>query len=149
MLSLSRFASILSIRFVSGCSVVQTGIINNRLFVNNTLSVQTHNICNIYLTAGKNKTADCFNNIVFILVAKISSKKVCEKMVMLLVCNRNAELLQLVGATFDSKVALLRKMRKKNFIIMKSLQKIIFCFICLSFVEIWVVKHQLKMFGKL
>ena len=27
-----------------------------------------------------NKTADCFNNIVFILEAKISSIKVCEKM---------------------------------------------------------------------
>ena len=27
-----------------------------------------------------NKTAECFNNIVFILLAKISSQKVCEKM---------------------------------------------------------------------
>ena len=41
----------------------------------------------------------------------------------LLVFNRNAELLRLVEATFDSKVASLRRMRKKNFIILKSLQK--------------------------
>ena len=83
--------------------------------MNNTLSVQTHNICNIYLTAGKNKTADCLNNIVSILVAKISSKKVCEKMVMLLVCNRNAELLQLVGATFDSKMVSLSNDDEEKF----------------------------------
>ena len=51
-----------------------------------------------------NNTADCFNNIVFILVAKISSEKVCEKMKnnsildkVLLVCNRNVELLRLVS----------------------------------------------------
>ena len=41
----------------------------------------------------------------------------------LLVCNRNAELLQVVGATFDSKVASLRRIRKKNLIILKSFQK--------------------------
>ena len=41
----------------------------------------------------------------------------------LLVCNRNAELLQFVGATYDSKVASLRRMRKKNFIILKGFQK--------------------------
>ena len=39
----------------------------------NILSVQTYNMCNIFLPA------DCFNDIVFILLAKISSKKVCEK----------------------------------------------------------------------
>ena len=51
----------------------------------------------------------------------------------LLVCSSNAELLQLVRATFDSKVASFRSMRKKNKIILKSLQKKItmFCFICL------------------
>ena len=55
----------------------------------------------------------------------------------LLVCNRNAKLLQLVGATFDFKVASVSRMRKKDLIILKSLQKknfAIFCFICLSFV---------------
>ena len=52
----------------------------------------------------------------------------------LLVCNRNAELLRLVGATFDYKVASLRRVRKKVLIIVKSLQKKVrhFCFICLS-----------------
>ena len=53
----------------------------------------------------------------------------------LLVFNRNAELLRLVGATFDAKVASLRRMMKKYLIILKSLQKrklllmAIFCFI--------------------
>ena len=53
-----------------------------------------------------NKTTDGFNNIVFILLAKIGFKKVCEKMEnnstlkkVLLVWNRNAELLRLAGAT--------------------------------------------------
>ena len=41
----------------------------------------------------------------------------------LLVCSRKAELLRLVGATFDSKVASLRGLRKKNLIIPKSLQR--------------------------
>ena len=41
----------------------------------------------------------------------------------LLVFNRNAELLRLVGATFYSKVASLRRMMKKNLIILKSLPK--------------------------
>ena len=54
----------------------------------------------------------------------------------LLVFKRNDELLRLVGATFYSKVASLRRMMKKNLIILKSLQKrklllmAIFCFIC-------------------
>ena len=93
-------------------------------YVNNILSVQTHNIRNILLTA------DCFNNIVFILVTKSSSKKVCEKMEdnstleqVSLVCKSNAELLRLVEATFDSKVASFKRMRKKNLIILKRLQK--------------------------
>ena len=82
-----------------------------------------------------NVTADCFNNIAFILVKNISSQKVCEKVEnnstleeVLPVCNRNAELLRLVKATFDSKVVSLRRMRKKNLIILKSH----FCFICLA-----------------
>ena len=68
-----------------------------RLFEYNILSVQTHIICNIFLTAGKIKTVNSFNNIAFILVAKISSRKVYEKMEnkstleqILLVLNRNA-----------------------------------------------------------
>ena len=66
----------------------------------------------------------------FILVTKINSKKVCEKWKTTqhwkrsyLVCNRNSKLLWLVGATFDSKVTSLRRMRKKNLIILKSLQE--------------------------
>ena len=67
----------------------------------------------------------------------------------LLVCNRKAELLRLVGATFDSKVAFLRWMRKKNFIILKSLQKIFFVIILFVVIDIRVVKCQLKVFEKL
>ena len=50
----------------------------------------------------------------------------------LLVCNRNAKLLLLVGATFISKLASLRMMKKKNFIILKSLQNSTFfvLFVC-------------------
>ena len=84
----------------------------------------------IYFWQLVNETADCFNNIVFILVENISSKKVCEKIEnnstlekVLLVCIRNAELLRLVEAIFDSKVASLRRMRRKNLIILKSLPK--------------------------
>ena len=72
------------------------------------------------------KTADCLNNIVFILVAKITFKKVCEKMEnsstlerVLLVCNRKAEVLRLVGATFDSRMASPRRMfSEKKFTIL-------------------------------
>ena len=107
----------------------------------------THIIYAILLWQLVNKTADCFNNIVFIFVVKISSKKVCENMEnnstlekVLLVCNRNVELLRLVGATFDAKVASLRRMRKKNLIILKSLQKkslpffVLFVYRCWHFV---------------
>ena len=86
-----------------------------------------------------NKTAaDCFNNIV--LVVKISRKNLLKKMEnnstlqkILWVFNRNAKLLRLVGATFYSKVASLRRLMKKNLIILKNLQKrklllmVIFC----------------------
>ena len=76
-------------------------------------------------------------------MAKISFKKVCEKMEnnsALLVCNRNVDLLRLVGATLDSKVASLRRMRKKNLITLKSLQKKVLPFLFYLF-----VKYQLKM----
>ena len=116
----------------------------------NILSVQTHNIRNIFWQL-VNKTADCFNSIVFILVAKISSRKVCEKMEnnsmlekVLLICNRNAELLRLVVATFDSKVAFLRRMRKKNFIIRKSLQKKVCNFLFYLFVVCWHLSCQIS-----
>ena len=83
-----------------------------------------------------NKTADCFKNIVFILVMKISPKNVCEKMEnnstlekVLQVCNRNAELLRLIGTTFDFEVASLRRRRKKNLIILKSLSFLFYFFV--------------------
>ena len=79
-----------------------------------------------------NKVADCFNNIVFIFVAKISSKKVCEKwkdnstlekVLLARRSNRNAELLRLIEATFVSQVASFKSTRKKNLIILKRLRK--------------------------
>ena len=61
-------------------------------------------------------------------------------------CNRKAELLQLVGTTFDSKVAFLRRMWKKNLIILKNLQKKVWLFLYYLFVvvDILIVKYQLK-----
>ena len=115
----------------------------------NILSVQTYNICNIFV----NKTAEYFNKIFFFFKAKINSKKACEKMennstleYVFLRCNKNAELLRLVEATFDSKVAFLKRMRKKNLIIRKSLQKKCghFLFYLIVVVDICVVKYQLK-----
>ena len=51
-------------------------------------------------------------------------------------CNRNGELLQLVEATFDSKVTSLRRIRKTNFDNTEKFAKItnwpFFCLICLS-----------------
>ena len=69
----------------------------------------------------------------------------------LLVCNSYAELLWLVGATFDAQGAFLRRMGKKNLIILKSLQKKVrhFLFYLFVVIDICVVKYQLKVFGKL
>ena len=99
--------------------------------MNNILSVQTHTIRNILLTAGKQH---CF------YFGGENSKKVCEKMEnstlkrVLLVCNRYAELLRLVEATFDSEVASFK--RKKNLIIMKRLQKKVRNFFVLFFLSL-------------
>ena len=74
----------------------------------------------------------------------MENKSTLEKV--LLVCNRKAELLRLIGATFDSKVASRRR------IILKSLQKIKvhhFLFYLFAVVNICVVTYQLKVFGKL
>ena len=116
--------------------------------MNNILSVQAHKICNIFLTAGKQLY--CFNDIVFILVAKISSKKICEKMEnnstlekILLVCNRNTDLLRLVEGTFDSKVTL-RWMRKKTLIILKCLQKKSSPFFVLFVCRCWHLSCQIS-----
>ena len=93
-----------------------------------------------------------FSNIVFILVAKISFKKVCKTMEnnltlkkVLLVCNRNAEQLRLVGATFNYKMASLRRFRKKNLIILKSLQKKCLPFIVLFVFRCWHLSCKIWM----
>ena len=139
---------------------VQAGIFMKSIFVYlcKIFLVFRHIIYAIFFWQLVNKTANCFNNIVFILVEKISSKKICKKMKNIstlekvsLVCNRNAELLRLVGATIDSNVVFLRRMRKENLIILKCLQKNVWHFLFYSYVvvDIWVVKYQLKVFGKL
>ena len=84
-------------------------------------------ICVQYFKCSDIKQLIVSTSLFFILVAKISSKKVYEKMEdnstlekVLLVCNRKGELLRLV---VDSKMTFLRSIRKKNLIILKSLQK--------------------------
>ena len=104
-----------------------------------------------------NNNSWLFQQHCFVLVVKISRKNFIEKMEnnstlekILLVFNRNAELLRLIGETFYSKVASLRRMMKKNFIILKSLQKrklLLMAIFCFVFVYISVVKYQLKVFG--
>ena len=99
----------------------------------NILSIQTHNIRNIFLT----KRLIVWTTLFLFWWRKLVPKKFVKKMEnnltlekVLLVCNKNAELLRLVGTTFDFKVAFLRSMRKKNFIILKSLQKKVYrCFV--------------------
>ena len=63
--------------------------------------------------------------------------------------NMNAKLLRLVGATFDTNVASVRRMRKKNLIILESLQKNILPFFVLFVCRCWhwAVKSQLKCWG--
>ena len=88
-----------------------------------------------------NKTADFFNNSAFILVMKISSQKVCEKMdstleKILQVCNRNAVLLRLVGLS--------QKDEGEKFVISKKFIAILvshFLFYLFVVVDIWVVKY--------
>ena len=99
-----------------------------------------------------NNTTACVNwPIVFILVTKINSKKVCEKMEntltfekVLLACNRNAELLRLEETIFDSKVSSLRRMRKKNSIILKSLQKKMLPFFVWFVCRYWHLSCQIS-----
>ena len=114
-------------------------------------SVFRHIIYAIFFWQLINKTADCFNNIVFISVANISSKKVCEKMEnnsalekVLLVCNRNAEPKK-KGATFNSKVTSLRRLRKKNLIILKSFHKKSLPFFGLFICRCWHLSCQIAM----
>ena len=85
-----------------------------------------------------NKTGDCFNNIVFILLVKISSKKIFKKMEnnatlekVLLVCNKNVAINR---SNFWLQSGFPQKDEKEILIILKSLHKkvVIFCLICLS-----------------
>ena len=102
-----------------------------------------------FFDSWQTKQLYCFNDIVFILVAKIRSKKVCEKMEnnstlekISLVYNRNTDLLRLVEATFDFKVAL-RSVRKKTLIILKSLQKKCSPFFVLFVCRCWHLSCQI------
>ena len=113
----------------------------------NILSVQTHtrNIRNIFLTTGKQISWLFQQHCFYFMVAKRSSNKVYEKMKnnstlkkVLLMCNINAELLRLLGATFDSKVAFLRRMKKKSWIILKRLHKK--NFVC----RFWHLSYQIS-----
>ena len=103
-----------------------------------------------FLTADK-QYSWLFQQLCFYYGGKISFKKVCEKIEnnstlekVLLVRKRKAEMLQLVGATFDSKVALLRRMRKKNLIILKSLQKKSLAFFVLLVWRCWHLSCQIS-----
>ena len=61
----------------------------------------------------------------------------------LLGCNRNAELLRLVGATFDSKLGFLRRMRKKNVLVLKGLQNKSLTFFVLFVCRCWHLVCQI------
>ena len=135
---------------------VQTGIFIRSIFVFFFFCEQyfkCSDTFDIFFWQLVNKTSYCFNNIVSILVAKISSKKVFEKMEnnltlekVLLVCNRNAELERLVGATFDWKLASPEGWRRK---IWKFWQVCDFLFYFFVVIDVWVVKNQLRVFWKL
>ena len=80
-----------------------------------------------------NKTADCFNKHCFYFGSeKTENNATLEKV------------LRLVGATFDSKVASLRRMRKKNLIILKSLQKKSLSFFVLFVCRCWHLSCQIS-----
>ena len=138
---------------------------SNTIFSHSFLLCQYSFICVQYFTCSDtyaqyffwqllNKKADCFNNIVFILVTKISSKNVCGKMEnnstlekVILVCNSNAELLRLVASTFDFKLTFLTRMRKKKFDNYEKFAEkefAIFCFICLSFLTLELLNINWK-----
>ena len=88
-----------------------------------------HIIWAIFLWQLVNNTADCFNNIVFILVANISTKNVSEKLKKNSTLEQVLRVLWLVGATFDSKGASLRRMNSEKFAEKKFA---ISCFVCSS-----------------
>ena len=94
------------------------------------ISVQTHNIRNIFFGSWSTKQLVVSIRLFLFWPRKLIAKKVCEKIVqdstleqVLLVFNRNVELLRLVGTAFNSKVVSFRKMRKKNLIILQIINK--------------------------
>ena len=113
--------------------------VNIRLFMNNILNVQTHNLHNIFLTVGR-QNSWLFQQKCFHFGENINFKKDCEKM-------KNNSMLE----TFDSEVSSLRRMRKNKLIILNSLQKKSFPYLVLFVCRCWnwIVKHQLKVFRKL
>ena len=97
-----------------------------------------------------NRTADCFNNNRFIWVVKIGFKKGLWNNGKQFnvgkgfpVNNRNFELFRLVEAIFDIKAASLRRMSKKNLIILKSLKKNSFS-IFILFAYRWHLSYQIS-----
>ena len=98
--------------------------VNIRLFVNNILNVHTHNIRKIFLRFCK-QNSWLFQQTLFLFWwRKLVPKKLWKNGKQLNVGKGLTSVrLRLVVATFDSKVAYLRGMRKKNLIILSSLQK--------------------------
>ena len=72
-----------------------------------------------------NKTANCFNNTVLILVAKISCKKsLWKKWKRIQMSLIETPVFAVgIGTAFDSKVISFRRMRKKHFIILQIINK--------------------------
>ena len=118
------------------------------VYLSTIFKVFRHIIYAIFIWQLVVKTAGCFNNIVFILVAKISSKKslwkngkqfnVDSRLTSVL---QQSRLLRLVGTGFDSKVVSLGRMRKKNLIILQIINKQMRLFL---FVFCWHMSCQIS-----
>ena len=126
---------------------LQTGIFIKSIFIYlcTIFQVFTHIIHAISFWQLGNKTVDCFNEIVFLwkIGKQLNVGKGLGK-----VCNRNAELLWLVKATFDSKAASLKRIRRKIWSFWKVCRNKVRHFLFLI-PDIWVVKYQLKVFEEL
>ena len=101
-------------------------------------------IYTIFFDSSYTKSSWLFQQTLFLFFGgeKIKNNSMFEKV--LLVCNRNAELLRLIGATIDSKVASLKSMRKKNLIILKSLQKKSLPFFVVFICRCWHLSSQIS-----
>ena len=97
-----------------------------------------HIIFAIFFWQLVNEIGGCFNDIVFILdFEKMKNNSTLEKI------NRNAELMRLVETNFESEMASLGRMRKKNLIILKWLQNNFSPFFVL-FVVCWHLNWHLN-----